>query len=170
VNQHIAHIRTGAEHGAPYTIQLPIRSDIDWTPQALAYWKQAGMTVGHAAVSIKSSRPAPLRYKAVIFPASEGLSIRPVDLDVVYQKDEVPESERLDLIVATNMFVYYGGFEQALAMSNLASMLCAGGLLLTNDALPELPDLPLRAVSFHETLYSSRPNDGDRIVVYKPRK
>jgi hypothetical protein len=170
VNQHIAAIRTQAEHGAPYTVQLPIRSDIDWTPQALAYWKQAGMTLGHAAVPIKSSSPTSLRYKAVVFPASEALRIRPVDLDVIYQKDEIPESERLDLIVATNMFVYYGGFEQALAESNLASMLRAGGLVLTNDVLPELPDLPLRAASFHETLYSSRPNDGDRVVVYMQRK
>ena len=169
VNQHIAGIRARAEHGSPYTVQLPIRSDIPWTPQALAYWKHAGLTLGRTAVPLKSSRPAPLKYKAVTFRPSQALRIQPVDLDVVYQRAEVPESERWDLIIATNMFVYYGGFDQALAMSNLAPMLRTSGVLLTNDVLPERPDLALRAVGFSETPYSFRPNDGDRITAYQSR-
>ncbi len=42
-------------------------------------------------------------------------------------------------MVATNVFVYYDAFEQALALENAAAMLKPGGLLLTNDRLPELP-------------------------------
>jgi len=105
----------------------------------------------------------------VTFPGAQIVRVRPVELDVIYQRAEVPESERWDLIVATNMFVYYGSFEQALAESNVASMLRKDGLLLTNDSLPELPDLPLRPVALHETLYSSRPNDGDRVTAYQSR-
>jgi len=169
VNQHISRIRANAEHGSPYTVQLPIRSDVKWTPEALNYWKRAGTTLGRTAIPLKSSGPTPLNYKAVTFPGAQIVRVRPVELDVIYQRAEVPESERWDLIVATNMFVYYGSFEQALAESNVASMLRKDGLLLTNDSLPELPDLPLRPVALHETLYSSRPNDGDRVTAYQSR-
>jgi hypothetical protein len=170
VNQHISSIRSRAQHGSPYTVQLPIRSDVNWTPEAVAYWKRAGEKLGHATVPLKSSRPAPLNYKAVTFPASEVLQVRPVDLDVIYQRGIVPEVERWDLVVATNMFVYYGSFEQALAMSNIVSMLRDRGFLLTNDALPEVPDLELKSVASSETSYSSRPNDGDRITVYQRKQ
>jgi hypothetical protein len=169
VNQHISSIRSQAEHGSPYTVQLPIRSDVNWTPEAVAYWKRAGTMLGRAAAPLKSNRPAPLNYKAVTLPANQVLRIQPVDLDVIFQRKEVPESEKWDLIVATNMFVYYGGFEQAVAMSNIASMLRDHGLLLTNDSLPDLPELELRAVGSGETSYSSRPNDGDRITAYQRR-
>ena len=170
VNQHILSIRSRAKRGSPYTVQLPIRSDINWTPQAIAYWKRAGITLGRAAVPIKSSGQAPLHYKAVTFTSNQVLQVEPVDLDVIYQREEFPELGRLDLIIATNMFVYYGSFEQAMAMTNIASMLRNRGLLLTNDALPELPDLELKSVASSETSYSSRARDGDRITAYQPRR
>ena len=78
--------------------------------------------------------------------------------------------EKWDLIIATNLFVYYGDFEQGMAMSNIASMLHDRGLLLTNDALPELPDLELQSLASSETSYSSRTHDGDRITAYQPRR
>ena len=37
------------------------------------------------------------------------------------------DAERFDLIVATNVLVYYDAFEQALALANIASMLRPGG-------------------------------------------
>ena len=167
VNQHILSIRSRAKQGLPYTVQLPIRADINWTPQAIAYWKRAGTTLGRVAIPTKSTGPAALHYKAVKFTGSRGLQLEPVNLDVIYQREEVPESEKWDLIIATNMFVYYGSFEQGMAMSNIASMLRDRGLLLTNDALPELPDLELKSVASSETSYSSRPHDGDRITAYQ---
>jgi hypothetical protein len=47
--------------------------------------------------------------------------------------------ERFDLIVATNIFVYYDAFQQALAMQNVSAMLRPAGILLANDELPVLP-------------------------------
>jgi hypothetical protein len=41
--------------------------------------------------------------------------------------------------VATNVFVYYDVFEQALALENAGAMLKSEGLILTNDRLPEVP-------------------------------
>ena len=167
VNEHISSIRSRAGQGAPYTVQLPLRSDINWTPLAFAYWKRAGTTLGRPVAPLKSNRQAPLSYKAIVFPATRVLQVEPVELDVIYQRADLPEQERCDLIIATNMFVYYSGFEQALGMSNVASLLRDGGLLFTNDALPDRLDLELRAVGSSETLYSARPNDGDRITLYE---
>lgn len=167
VNHHLANARLSAQAGRRYTVQLPIRSDIPWTPDAIAYWKQAGLTVGRAVAPLKSRAGIALCYKAITIAPALVLKISPIDLDVIYQRLALPEPEKLDLIFATNMFVYYGSFEQALAMDNIATMLRADGLLLTNDALPESPTLALRGVGFSETSYSSRPKDGDRISFYK---
>jgi hypothetical protein len=170
VNHHIADARLRAAQGQPYVAQLPIRSDIAWNPGALAYWKRAGLAVGRTATPLKTRRPAALDYKAVAFPATQVQRVHPVDLDVIYQKEILPESGKLDLIIATNMFVYYGSFEQALAMSNIAAMLQEDGLLLTNDALPQGPGMKLRSVGSSETVYSTRPGDGDRITAYGQSK
>jgi hypothetical protein len=42
-------------------------------------------------------------------------------------------------MIGTNIFVYYEPFEQALALENAGAMLKTGGLLLSNDKLPEVP-------------------------------
>ena len=48
----------------------------------------------------------------------------------------MPPDKKFDLIIGTNIFVYYGSLEQSLARANLATMLKPGGFLLTNEALP----------------------------------
>ena len=55
----------------------------------------------------------------------------PVDLDIIVERLNLDPAGRFDLIVGTNIFV------QSLALENVASMLKPGGLLLTNDRLPE---------------------------------
>ncbi|MFL6438701.1 MAG: hypothetical protein ACJ71Q_14070 [Terriglobales bacterium] len=170
VNHHLTNARRRAAQGHTYVTQLPIRSDIAWNPAALRYWKRAGLAIGRAAVPLENRYPTALDYKAVAFPVTQVLHIHPIDLDIIYQRDAIPESGKLDLIIATNMFVYYGTFEQALAMSNISAMLRDEGLLLTNDALPEGPGLELRSVGSSEIAYSSRPHDGDRITLYRRAK
>ena len=167
VNQHLVRARLRAQTDTGYIVQLPIRSDLPWTPEAITYWKRAGLTVGYSVAPLISGPRVALRYKAVAFPPALVLKIHPIDLDVIYQRAVLPEPEKLDLIFATNMFVYYGSFEQALAMSNIASMLRPNGLLLTNDVLPESPGLALQPRAASETQYSSRPRDGDHIAMYK---
>src|SRR6185312_13702048 len=166
VNHHLANASAHAMSGRGYTVQLPIRSQIPWTEGALAYWRRAGLAVGHSVAPKKSRAGAELRYKAVALPPALVAKVSPVDLDVIYQREELPVAEKLDLIFATNMFVYYGSFEQALAMENIATMLSASGLLLTNDVLPDAQGLALRSLAVSGTPYSSRPNDGDRITIY----
>jgi predicted TPR repeat methyltransferase len=47
-----------------------------------------------------------------------------------------PEA-RFDLIIGTNIFIYYGAFEQSLARANVAGMLKSGGFLLSSDQLAD---------------------------------
>ena len=75
--------------------------------------------------------------------------------------------QRFDLIVATNVFVYYDVLDQALAASNVAAMLRPGGLLLSNNALIELPSTNLRSAGYLTVQYSDRPDDGDHVVWYR---
>ena len=74
---------------------------------------------------------------------------------------------RFDLIVATNIFIYYDVFEQSLCLRNVETMLRRGGFLLTNNALLELPSSGVHSVDYLTVVYSDRPDDGDHIVWYQ---
>ena len=69
-----------------------------------------------------------------------------------------------DLIVATNIFVYYEPFEQRLALGNAAAMLKPGGLLLTNDRLPEIPDGPVRLAGITVIPFDSSDAQGRQAI------
>jgi predicted TPR repeat methyltransferase len=57
-------------------------------------------------------------------------------MNVVFQTLALSPDKQFDLVIGTNIFVYYGGLEQSLARANLATMIKPGGFLLTNEALP----------------------------------
>ena len=98
------------------------------------------------------------------------LRVRAKRLDVVYEKLVLAKRDQFDLIVGTNIFVYYNGFEQELAELNLAAMLQPEGIVLSNDALPtRQPEAALREIGFSTTVYSDREKDGDRIVWMQQR-
>jgi predicted TPR repeat methyltransferase len=90
------------------------------------------------------------------------------DLNIVLERlAPLPDDERFDLIVATNILVYYGVFEQSLALANIAAMLRPGGFLLSNNVLVELPTTPLHAIGDSKVIYSDRPDDSDDIIWYR---
>ena len=97
---------------------------------------------------------------------SIGFKKRPVNI-VVQRLALDANREGFDLIVATNILVYYDAFEQGLALANLTRMLRPGGLLLSNNAVPEVPGMGIRSVGYRTTVYSDRPDDGDHIVWYQ---
>ena len=89
------------------------------------------------------------------------LACKPIDLDIILERLNLAEADRFDLVVATNIFVYYDAFEQALALENTGAMLKPGGLLLTNDRLPAIPGSSMQlagitVVSFDSAGVSSR--------------
>jgi hypothetical protein len=72
------------------------------------------------------------------------LACEPVDLNIVLERVSLAEANRFDLMVGTNIFIYYDAFERSLALENAGAMLKPGGLLLTNDRLPEVPGGSMR--------------------------
>jgi hypothetical protein len=82
------------------------------------------------------------------------LACQAVDLNIVLERLNLPEADRFDLMVGTNIFIYYDAFERSLALENAGSMLKRGGLLLTNDRLPEVGGGSMRQAGVTEVPYN----------------
>jgi hypothetical protein len=165
VNDHLTRARQRAARGSPYLIRLPIDAGLTWKPEVTAYWSSAGDRIGSAGPT--SSQPAAgknVRVRTISIPPRVVMQVQPEDVDIVVQR---LVGRRFDLIVATNVFVYYDLLDQALAFSNVEAMLRPGGFLLSNNALLELPDARLRSEGYLTVQYSDRPDDGDHIVWYR---
>ena len=142
VNVHVERAKKKAMQGRSYTVQLPwnterLMSD-EYRASFIAYWQALGEQIGGPVPPI----PVPAAAAAT---KTRALKIRPeivrkltaLDMNVVYQR-LVPSSEQaFDLVIGTNIFVYYGEFEQLLARANVAAMLKPGGYLLSNDKLAD---------------------------------
>ena len=95
------------------------------------------------------------------------LAIGPEDLNIVLQRREpLRVEDRFDLVIATNVLVYYDVFEQSLALVNVAKMLRPGGIFLSNNALPDWPAAPAHRAGSTAVVYSDRVDDRDLIVWY----
>ena len=162
VNQHLARARDRARRGAEYTLHLPL-DDRPWTPAAIRFWEQFGSIIGRPLSSATRSG-LPVRVRSVAITPAIVTRIESSDVNIVLERTT---GAPFDLIVATNIFVYYGVFEQALALANVEAMLRPGGLLLSNTALPELPGSRMRSIGYSTTEYSARPGDGDHVVWYR---
>ena len=167
VNLHLDGARQRARSGVAYTLMLPRNTDERWRSGLNAFWTSFGRRIGDEA---KVSQPPPdgIAVRAVRVRPDIVLAIDVRDLNVVLER-LVPASdeERFDIIVATNILVYYDVFEQSLALANIASMLRPGGFLLSNNVLVELPVIPVRAVGDTRTMYSDRPDDSDDVIWYR---
>lgn len=162
VNEHLAGMRRRATAGQPYRFRLPLAAGIVWHPDLVAYWSAAGSHIG--AVSGAAAPAAGARVRAVSVRPRVALRVEPAELNIVVQR---LAGRQFDLIVATNVFIYYDTLDQALALSNVAAMLRPGAVLLTNNALLELPSTPVRSVGYQTVRYSERPDDGDHVVWYQ---
>ena len=146
VNAHLQRIVAGAPAQPGYVVTLPLDGEEGWTGEVLRYWQQWGSTIGDemagppppAAASIVKTRTIRVRPAVVS-------AVSPLDLNIVVDRLMLPDAERFDLIVATNVLLYYGPFEQALAAANITAMLRPGGVFVTNTAV--LPTPPLRAAA-----------------------
>lgn len=140
VIEHLQHARERAAKGSGYSIQLPRDLAHPWPAALTAYWKSFGDRAGNSAPPIQPPRFFQvLETRAVEIRPDVVLACQAADLDIIVQRLDLPPAGRFDLIVATNIFVYYDAFEQSLALENSGAMLKPGGLLLTNDRLPTRP-------------------------------
>jgi hypothetical protein len=77
-----------------------------------------------------------------------------------------PDAQRFDLVLATNVLIYYDTFEQTMALASIAAILRPGGVLLTNDAVLEIPEIPMRSAGTIAVPFSERSGDGERMIWY----
>ena len=162
VNAHLEAMVRRARAGKQYVLQLPRRDSADWTPQAIAYWQHFGERIGSPATP--ASAPGELHVRAIAVDPKIASLIEPVDLNVVAQ---VMDGGAFDLVIATNILVYYERFEQALAMQNIASMMNSGGVFLSNTVLPAQKPSTLDYLGRRSMSYSVSGSYGDDIVAYR---
>jgi len=167
VNEHLATARRSAQAGRAYTLQLPRDTKQPWERDLVAYWETVGNHVGAAAAPIAPPAGlANIRMRAVAVAPDVVRAITPAEANVVLQRPEpLSDDERFDLVIATNILIYYDVFEQSLALANNSRRLRPGGLLLTNNPVFELPAIPVRALGGTKVTYMNGAGDG--IVWYQ---
>ena len=163
VLEHLRRARDRAEKGENYVVQLP-RESWPWAPEAVQYWRAFGSEIGGAVAPIQ---PPPaltgLETRAVAVRPEVVLSCKPVDLNIVFEEFDRSATGSFDLIIATNVFIYYDAFEQALALRNIATLLKPGGFFLTNDWLPHVSQIPMRSMGYTPVRYGESGDWGDNV-------
>ena len=166
VLDHVSLAVAQARKGSPYAVQIPLDRETRWLPETVAYWQTFGSEVGTESQALRPPPGVGVRTRAIRIRPDVVKLLQPSDLNVVVQHLPLPD-HKFDLMIATNVMVYYEPFEQALALQNVAEMLRQGGLLLTNNALPEVEGVPIRPVGGTSVAYSEDPDDGDHVLWYK---
>lgn len=169
VNDHIARTRERAQAGDAYTIQMTLNPEVKWRPEAAAYWKEWGSRIGTPVPVIKPPADAgAVETRALKVRPEVVLRVKPRDLNVVVERLEMKEpGEKFDLVIATNVLVYYDLFEQGLALQNIGAMLRPGGFFLSNDALVQISGCALHSAGTAVVSYSERKEDADYIIWYR---
>jgi hypothetical protein len=167
VNDHIGAMTGRARAGTPYVIHAALDGAVEWTPELLRYFGRFGEAVGKQLPVTVPPGIGPVRLRALNVHAAVASRISARDVNVTAQMLPLGDGEQFDLIVGTNIFVYYDRLQQGLAMASAAAMLRPGGLLLSNNALVEVPSSGMRSIGYSKTLYSNRGEDGDMIIWYQ---
>jgi SAM-dependent methyltransferase len=168
VNQHLETARERARANEPYPLNVPRDTEVRWKPELATYWERFGDRIGEPAEFAAPRGAGSVLVRSVRVRPEIVASIVPKDLNIVLQRLEpLPPKDRFDLVIATNVLVYYSVFEQSLALTNIARMLRPGGLFLSNTELTMLPALPILRLGYTEMVYSDRANAADRLVWFQ---
>ena len=174
VIDHITRARTQAAKGEGYTLRLPLARTTAWLPEVRKYWQAFGDQVGvPAAGSVPKAISDQAELRAVRAASEVVQRMSVADLNIVTQRIDGDVEDAFDLVIATNVFIYYDVLEQALALANVEAMLKPGAFLLANFAAPQVRALTIRPIDTHTTVYG-RGQDGaenllDFLVWYKAR-
>jgi len=169
----IAHVQKLSERGRAgqaYNLQLPRDPRAVWSPEAISYWERFGEILGSPTRPL----PVPATLRGVV---ARAVAVRPqiaarmkaYDANIVTQTLDFPAGQGLDLVVATNVLVYYDRFQQALAMANIARMMNRGGIFLANNVLPAQHTNDLEYLGRRTTAFTPSGAYGDDVVVYRRR-
>lgn len=155
---HIAAARKGAAAG--YLLRLPLARTEKWTPELRRYWETFG---DHIGVAVPSSVAAGIDLRTIRVSPAAVTALVADDANIIVERSRLAP---FDLVIATNVLLYYGPFDQALALSNVEAMLAGGGMFLTNTVLPAVPSSGLTRVGSEITLYTTD-GRGDEIIWYR---
>jgi hypothetical protein len=162
---HVARAVVQAREKRPYTLQMVLDTRRGWNSAVKDYWARVGESIGTSTDPLPLPRQVPeLERRAVRIRPEIVSMLEPVDLNAVAQHLVLPGAQRYDLVVATNIFVYYQRFEQALSLLNLEPMLAPGGVLLSNDLFEDFAGVRLRPAASVRAEFS--PAQADEIRIY----
>ena len=172
VNFHVTRAKKNALAGHSYTVQLPwntaARQTEEYRRSFVQYWQKLGDQIGE-----------PVRPIAVPSAASEtqtrAVKVRPgivgrltaLDMNIVFQRLPMAPEQGFDLVIGTNIFIYYDAFEQSLARANVAAMLKPGGYLLSNDKFPDTVPFGLVRALDTTLLVARDPERSDTMFCYQ---
>jgi hypothetical protein len=166
---HVTEARTRAGRNIGYTLNLPLPRSTPWIPEVRSYWQRFGDRIGMvtpAPASKALADVAELRAVRVRPSAIQAMSAQ--DLNIVTER---LDGEAFDLVVATNVFIYYDILDQALALSNVQAMLKPGAFLLANFSAPNVTSVTMRPVDTTRTVLARglAPNENilDFLVWYR---
>jgi CheR methyltransferase, SAM binding domain len=173
VIDHVTRAGARAARDDGYTLYLPLARAREWTPAFRAHWEHFGDRIGMrlpAETSKSVAEIAEVRAIRVVPQVVQRVSAS--DLNIVTDRID---GEGFDLVVATNVFVYYDMFDKLLALSNIHAMLRSGGFLLSNNVMPETETSALKlAGSVQSQVWLRQPSGdaaptvfGDRVYWYQ---
>ena len=160
---HVTQARARAARNIGYTLNLPLPRSTPWLPDVRAYWQTFGDQIGASAPAQASKAIEDVaQLRAVRARPSDVRRMSVLNVNIVTDR---LDGEAFDLVIATNVFIYYDVLEQALAMSNIEAMLKPGAFLLANVSAPNLTAVTIDPVDTTTTRYA--PNLIDFIVWYQ---
>jgi hypothetical protein len=170
INEHLAGARQRSAQGEPYLVHVTLPSGPAGVAPALAgYWKRFGDAIGGPGFAAKPPPTVSVRVRAVRVPPAVVQRVNPRDANAVLQPLVVAADGEppFDVIVATNVLVYYGVFDQSLLLLNTSKALRPGGVFLSNTEAFLLPSIPLVQVGYTDAMATTAPASGDRIYWYE---
>lgn len=176
VNFHIARAHKSALAGKAYTVQLPwdtaARQTSEYRQAFIQYWEKLGASIGDSVppIAVPAGAAATTQTRAVTVRPEFVLKMTPLDTNIVFQHLAISPQEGFDLIIGTNVFIYFGVFEQALARKNMALMLKPGGFVFSNDELPGTPADGLSESWKTSQMVARDPDRMEYMFTYERRK
>jgi hypothetical protein len=174
INVHLQRARKNASLGKVYNVQLPWNRSVPFSQEYLAnftsYWEKLGDQIGVPAkpAAVPGALAQELRIRAVSIRPQLVTRITPIDMNIVFQRLPISNPEQqFDLVIGTNIFIYYGAFEQSLARANVAAMLRPGGYLLTNNLLADKVPSKLIPIQTTTIVASPQPLIQEQVFCYE---
>ena len=165
---HVEKLAARGREGRPYVVQLPNDPRNDWTPEMVSYWRNFGGLLGTPARPLSPPEFFKgLEVRAVAIRPQFAEHVSGQDLDMVAQQLDISPSGGFDLVIATNVFVYYNFFEQSLAMQNISRMMNHSGIFLVNQILSNQHPDSLKLIDQCQVTFNAKGLFGDDVVAYQ---